>query len=243
MDQVELNRMDALVRDFYESRAESFAHTRQTPWHGWTQILRRLPEPRTVLDVGCGNGRFLGFMRNRGTQHPFSYEGWDVSNALLRIADRHRPAAVTPTVRWVHRDILRDPWPDPRTHDLVVAWGLMHHVAGMERRLTLLLRLLERVAPGGSLVVSYWKPLHDARLATKAKPTTLGPHDVWLPWERGNHGRYCHSFRDQELREHEHKLIEAGTRVQRFDGLPGDNDQLNTYLLATRAHTGTRPCP
>ena len=48
------------VHDVYESIAGHFSETRHSPWPRVAAFLRALPASALVLDVGCGNGKYLG---------------------------------------------------------------------------------------------------------------------------------------------------------------------------------------
>ncbi|MGH9460977.1 MAG: methyltransferase domain-containing protein, partial [Vicinamibacteria bacterium] len=88
MDWSTILALNAINRDFYTQRAEEFAATRGGPWRGWRRLLEPLQaceEPLSVLDVGCGNGRFGMFLREN-LQKPFRYVGIEVSAAALESA-------------------------------------------------------------------------------------------------------------------------------------------------------------
>ena len=48
------------VYDVYEKIAPHFSNTRYKPWPRVEQFLNSLPQGSIVLDVGCGNGKYLG---------------------------------------------------------------------------------------------------------------------------------------------------------------------------------------
>ena len=51
--------LNEINRRFYRTSAEAFSASRDYPWLGWERIVGGFPEPpHSVLDVGCGNGRF-----------------------------------------------------------------------------------------------------------------------------------------------------------------------------------------
>ena len=60
MNRVTVERLIALNREFYRSRAAEFDVSRRNPWPGWARVLDAIDRTRNVaiLDVGCGNGRF-----------------------------------------------------------------------------------------------------------------------------------------------------------------------------------------
>lgn len=58
------------------------------------------------------------------------------------------------------------------SHDLAVAFGLMHHLPTFALRARVLEGILGSLRPGGFAVVSFWQFLNDPRLAAKAATVT-----------------------------------------------------------------------
>ena len=63
MDAATIRNIIDLNNRFYKTVATDFSATRQMPWAGWDRLLPFLPkEAIDILDLGCGNGRFLSFL-------------------------------------------------------------------------------------------------------------------------------------------------------------------------------------
>lgn len=93
MDRLTIQRLNAINREFYRITAHEFDQTRGTAWPGWERLLPYLltpsppaPLPRiqgsgeqtvslSVLDVGCGNGRFGAFLHERVTSYQLPVTG------------------------------------------------------------------------------------------------------------------------------------------------------------------------
>ncbi|MBW2418992.1 MAG: class I SAM-dependent methyltransferase [Deltaproteobacteria bacterium] len=152
--------LDTVNRRFYASAAQEFSNTRSHPWPGWERLLPHLAarsEPLAVLDVGCGNGRFATFLAER-LHGRIDYLGIDSSEALL-VHAREQNAAL-PEARFACVDALCGALESEaltRPFDLVVLFGLLHHVPGFETRRALLTRLVGGLAPGGLLAVAAWQ--------------------------------------------------------------------------------------
>jgi 2-polyprenyl-3-methyl-5-hydroxy-6-metoxy-1,4-benzoquinol methylase len=224
MNRSTVDQLNQINRVFYQITADEFDQTRAGPWPGWEKLLPYLPsrtssEPLTVLDVGCGNGRFGVFLREKlGST---AYHGMDSSPRLLE----HARAAL-PDGQFEQRDIIESP-PDSGDYDVVVLLGVLHHIPGYTERQAFMRRLAERVKPGGLLVFAAWRfyeyERFRQRIAAWPPEITAEPHDYLLDWRRGQVAlRYCHYVDDAE-----HQALVTATcltevATYRADGESGD---------------------
>lgn len=77
----------AITSAFYRDNAGSFSSTRHGAWAGWERALdqagfTRENPPVRVLDVACGNMRFLDFLEKRYSGSSFDYRAVDNCPAL-----------------------------------------------------------------------------------------------------------------------------------------------------------------
>lgn len=235
MDRETIERLNALNRNFYATIADEFDATRGRAWDGWARLSPYLTAPLSVLDVGCGNGRFGVFLADTLTG-AIDYHGLDNAPRLLehaRNALTHYPAL---TVTLTEHDAILNP-PDTGTYDLVVLFGVLHHVPGAENRQQFIRQLAQRVASGGLLVFASWQFYDDERLKRRivAWPDDwhVEPNDFLLDWRRGERAlRYCHHVDETEQAQ----LIEVSglTPVTTYfaDGASG---RLNRYVVLKRA--------
>jgi SAM-dependent methyltransferase len=174
--------------EFYRAHARLFASKRDRPWPGMRRVLDALPAPpRSVLDVGCGHGRFAQLLRERGVAT--AYQGVDASAELLALA-RERGDLV-PGASFARVDVIEDAAAIPSgPYELIGVFGVIHHVPGEPARVALLRALAERLAPGGTLAVAFWRTSADEDPARR------------VPWERAG----------IDARE-----LEPGDRLLRFD--------------------------
>lgn len=225
----------AINRTFYARFHAAFDETRTRPWPGWRRVAART-SPRTVLDLGCGNGRWADFLAANAPSAE-TYEGWDDCPPLLERAGALFRAGLD--ARFVIVDLLGNEWP-ARSADLVGAFGVVHHVPSFEARRAFLTRAFARVAPGGHLAVCFWRfaPDGQPRVATAPwsevgiEPAAVEPGDHLVRWRRGGAGlRYCHHSDDDEI----DRLLEPldGELVDRFDA-DGAARDMNRYLVIRR---------
>lgn len=243
--------LDRINRDFYRDRAAEFSATRGRPWSGWDRLLDLVAERSerpsnstgsAILDLGCGNGRLLPrLMAKLGSE--ISYLGVDLSSPLLAQAASRGEAI---EAAFVAADVVADPLAALGARarfDLVTAFGLLHHVAGLDRRRKVLLEAARRLRPGGWLAVSFWQFGRLERFERRFMPwselagrdsideSDLEPGDHLLAWGEAGAVRYCHHASPDEA-----DALMRGTglvRVARFyaDGKTGD---LNLYHLWRR---------
>ena len=81
-------RIREKVKHDYNEIADEFSKTRQFAWKDFEVFLDYYDKNAKVLDLGCGNGRFLKFLNKHGFK---SYLGVDQSDKLLEIAKRENP--------------------------------------------------------------------------------------------------------------------------------------------------------
>lgn len=172
MDSTLRRQLLAINRRFYAEHAGTFGASRRWPWPGWTRLVddwlaccRTDSTPLRVFDVGCGNGRFgaflLAHLAERAPSRRVHYLAVDAEPALV---DQAR-VALEPFAEAGHRleygvldleEALPSEW--SRAHpgagsgfDLVVLFGVLHHVPGRARRLALVDDLGKCLAPGPAL--------------------------------------------------------------------------------------------
>jgi len=145
--EVELHR--ALAAEYSTRYGADFAREYQVHWN--KKLIDLLPEGgRSVLDIGCGTGVFLGELVTRFPE----VTGLDLSLDMLEAV----PEAVARRCHLLCGPIESADLP-PGTFDAVVCRGVLHHVADLE---TTLLKIFSLLRPGGVLVFS--EPCNDSLL-------------------------------------------------------------------------------
>lgn len=79
------------LSQFYTQNAKHYHQTRQKFWADGERVLQKiadlhLEKPR-ILELGCGGGRFLTYLKNN-YKGDFSYVGVDMSEGLLDLAKK-----------------------------------------------------------------------------------------------------------------------------------------------------------
>ncbi len=241
-----------LNSSFYSGSAERFSRTRQAPWPGWSRVLETwshpdagstMPEAPSILDAGCGNGRF-GVLLDRVLEPPYSYLGVDSSVPLLDIARSTVADREGVELRFVMADLV-DEGLDGKLgelrFDLIVVFGVLHHIPSLKARRSLLLRLGRRLAPGGLMALTMWQFAVPDRFRARfmswedynrqaEEPLDLAEleeGDFLLRWEK-TLCRYCHFADPQEAAGLAGSL---GLDVVDHFRSDGELNDLNLYYL------------
>ena len=259
----------ALNRRFYEQVAHHFDATRQSWTPGLWAILPYFraagKERLTVLDVGCGNGRFARLLEEAGIDA--SYTGVDGSSSLLRIARDSTAGLRKVDCQFVQADLANADWygdlgrggqvenicvsESPQdvvtpSYSVVLCTATVQHLPGYGLRLRLM-RDFRRLS-AGSVILSFWQFLSSERFRNKLidpgevgiNAADLEPGDGFLPWRQGvDCVRYVHQVDETELRQLAADSGQAVVHTFRADGKESDLNLYGVLGLPTSS-TGQR---
>lgn len=171
-----------------------------------------------MLDVGCGNGRLLAFLAERGWGG--QYVGVDSSSGLLSVAagnarrgvvraheetgaaDASLPSGFA-SACFVQADLLDLGWRRALGSFVpaaIACLAVLHHVPGAAQRARLVAECAGLLQPGGVLILSTWQFLSAPRLQARILPwreaglrdEDVEPGDYLIAWGAGAAGRrYC----------------------------------------------------
>ncbi len=241
--------LDAVNQRFYEVHGRQFHRTRHFPWTGWKSVLDACTEAPAILDVGCGNGRFGAYITRpewRRLNVQF-YHGLDRDVGLLEKAQLQTVDCETQYTQWNWSAALDDN--SRRTlevtdqYNLVVAFGVIHHIFGAARRLRFLQWCLSRLAPGGVLAVSMWDFGSHERFLRRAlcrdhvlhrlnlAPVHFSQNDFFLGFgSTEDTPRYCHWVAKEEYQSHRKTLQKQFPECEPQSEIVKDGDY-NRYWL------------
>ncbi|MCJ1384946.1 tRNA methyltransferase, has a role in tRNA modification [Xylographa soralifera] len=218
--EAEPNQADAYearhVHDVYDRIASHFSSTRYKPWPIVEHFLKALPDGSVGLDIGCGNGKYLG------VNPRIFIVASDRSENLVKIASQNgqRNAFIADTLSLPHRN---------SSLDFAISIAVIHHLSTTVRRVQAIKSIIltlrctskppwpssDSTIDGGKALIFVW--------ALEQRDSRRGwdegdEQDVMVPWVmKGNHSggvqkaqtfsRYYHLYRQGEL---ERDIKEAG---------------------------------
>lgn len=233
-----IQQLNSINKVFYETVSHEFDETRQQPWPGWERLSSDFPNKNnlSILDVGCGNARFAEFL----SQHKASvkrYIGIDSDSYLLEQAKKCELPFDT---QFIEFDIVQnlDKLSIQNTFDVIVLFGVIHHIPSFELRQRILNKLSQHLATNGLLIFSAWqfltipslkKRIVDWNHIPEIEVNDLEPNDYVLDWQRGTQAfRYCHLVDEEEV-GHLVKSLQL-TKVEQFYS-DGKNGESNLYVV------------
>lgn len=251
MDSKTVKTLNQLNKKFYEQVGKDFSRTRQAAWHGWKKLtltLDRFHGEVKILDVGCGNGRFGEFLKTLDVDNEIDkwrYVGIDSSEELLNEAN-NKLGDGNIDFELVKGDLIETDWTekfDDERFEVIVMFGLLHHLPGFENRKRLIKKLAKLLKPGGIMIVSAWQfdrsekfVIKDLRLTEKAKEELaingLEEDDYFLGWNnKPGVWRYCHlTKREEMVRLTENLGLDL---IEEFEA-DGKNGNMNLYQIYQR---------
>lgn len=230
-----------LNRRFYATVAVEFDRTRQGLPEGMLTLAEmlhsRLSAPESILDVGCGNGRFARALAQQNVRG--AYLGLDADQRLLTLAAEQSANLAGLTCRFTVADLAQPDWVAVAAapYDAVVCLAVLHHLPGYALRRRILSEMASLLTAGGLLALSTWQFLGNPRFDQRLLPWAeiglseddVEPGDALLPWNQGEYAvRYVHYLDLAEVEQ-----LAADCRLTVVDSFRADGKEgnLNLFVL------------
>jgi ubiquinone/menaquinone biosynthesis C-methylase UbiE len=170
----------------YSSIAKHFDETRHKPWPGIVQFLNTLKPDTQVLDLGCGNGKYLG------VRSDLNFFACDICPELIQIAQSKHP-----NISFLVCDGCSLPYKS-ESMDAVYSIAVFHHLKTVQERQAFLKEVHRVLKHDGQFFLTVWSPA-----AVQMKWIPLGPGDFSVPWRdkytQTTFQRYYHIFEESEI--------------------------------------------
>lgn len=215
----------------YNRIASHFSNTRTYVWEDLKPLTRFVNAGDKILDLGCGNGRLLGFFKNKDVE----YIGIDNSDKIIEIARTKYPG-----VKFQIASALNLPFEDDY-FDKIFSIAVFHHIPSKKFRIKFLQQAKRVLKPNGLLILFVWNlqqkrfwKYHLKYLFLKIiGKSKLDFQDIFYPWKNPQGKilaqRYIHCFTIGELK----KLVKkTGFQIKEIGFL--GSAKRNIYLIAER---------
>ena len=126
------------VHATYENIAKHFSNTRYKPWPKVDKFLNDLDQYDLVLDIGCGNGKYI-------SSNPITRIGTDRTQNLLEICSSRKFSVF-------RADCMSLPIKS-NSFDAAISIAVIHHMSTRERRIIALQEILRILRPNGKALV------------------------------------------------------------------------------------------
>ncbi|CUM64572.1 uncharacterized protein PRCAT00002179001 [Priceomyces carsonii] len=159
---------DQYVHAVYNEIASHFSKTRYKPWPIVEKFLNSQEDYSVGLDVGCGNGKYLGVNKN------LYIIGSDRSSGLIECGNEISKGSFNLLIA----DGLNLPHPNA-TFDFAISIAVIHHFATDLRRIDAIRSILTKLKKGGRLLIYCWALEQE----TSRRGYKNGDaQDVLVPW-------------------------------------------------------------
>ncbi len=135
------------TKNDYNLIAENFSSTRYSIWPELNILGGYIKGGDKILDLGCGNGRFLELFK----EIKVDYMGVDNSEKLIEITNKKYPGK-----KFQVADALNLPFPD-NYFDKIFSIAVLHHIPSGDFRNQFIKEAKRVLKPGGLLIITVWK--------------------------------------------------------------------------------------
>lgn len=198
----------------YDDFASTFSQSRKNLRWGEIEyfveyIKNHFPDKEvSILDVGCGNGRFLNSLalwvedpprrervgvRADNSTLPYSYLGIDESTGMIEEARKLHPWHAFQVLDMNHLEKLSN---SDNSYDVIVFIASFHHLHTEQERKAVLNKAKKLLKEGGIIMMTNWNLLWETLFA-KYEKSHQGGGDFRI--KIGTYERYYHGFTVMEL--------------------------------------------
>jgi tRNA (uracil-5-)-methyltransferase TRM9 len=190
------------------------------------------------------------FLQENLPEWTLRYDGYDTSEKLLEIAhkDTVKNAEIVGIKNFEYNftklDVIANPSAVKGTYDLVVAFGLMHHIPSRELRETWLNSIFGLVDNPGICVLTFWNYTQDRRSENAVRSINtpdfeihegdLDDGDYFLGWDKKQIYRYVHEYTEKDLIKVQNSAKQAGLELIETYDSDGRSKNLNKYYIFSK---------
>lgn len=198
MKDKEVNKILEFVKEDYSKTAEEFDERRQTPWKEFKIFLKYIKNNDKIADIGCGNGRFLDFLKNK---RKVKYTGVDITENLIKIAKK----------RYAGNFFVANAFDTGlknKEFDTTLSIATLHHIPSKKLREKTIKEMHRITKNDGIFIISVWnlyrKKFIKYFIQSLIKSVLSGfkksRKDLYIPWGSKKSLRYFYALSQNELK-------------------------------------------
>lgn len=181
------------VKCVYNIIADDFNRTRYSYWDYVYKFILSLKPDDSILDLGCGNGKYLSVRQD------LDLYALDNCENLIQIVKNKYPL-----VKTFLSDVSTTPF-DSNKFDSIISIAVIHHLATQERRIDMIREIIRVLKPGGHALITAWAT-EQSNTNTLKKATKISDSNDWfIPWEDKKKKiisqRFYHLFEKDEFEQ------------------------------------------
>jgi ubiquinone/menaquinone biosynthesis C-methylase UbiE len=225
MNKARAQKILKLSRNSYNTIAEEFANSRRNIWPELKHIKDYFSKEKSVLDVGCGNGRFIELW----DYNEIRYTGIDNSEQLIERAK----TVYGKCGNFIVGDALDLPFDDSSFAN-ILSIAVLHHIPSHVMRLRFFKEIHRVLKPDGTAILTVWKVNR-----TKYKKQFLiswilkftglrDKGDIFMHFGKTKQLRYVHAHTRAGLK---HLAAKAGFKIEKSEEIFRPSGECNMLLV------------
>jgi len=208
---------ETLVKKVYNCIADDFNRTRYSYWDYVYNFLNSIKTGSSLLDLGCGNGKYLG------VRNDLELCALDNCENLIKIVN-----VKYPFVKTFISDVTTTPFEDNK-FDNIISIAVIHHLSSEERRLEMIKELIRILKPNGQALITAWATEQTGTKTLQKSTKISDNNDYLIPWEDKKNKkisqRFYHLFVEGEFE----KLLSNFSNIKIIDA-KYDKDNWNVII-------------
>ncbi len=187
------------VKEDYAINADQFDKRRQTPWKEFDHYIKHIKHNDKVADIGCGNGRFYDYLKNK---RKVEYTGIDITKELITLAKKRYKAKFKVANAFDTKE-------KSDFFDTTLLIATLHHIPSKKLRKKTIQEMNRITKKDGIFIISVWnlyrkkyiKYFIKAFIKSLMNIFKTSHKDLIIPWGENKTDRYFYALSPTELKQ------------------------------------------
>ena len=190
------------VKKVYSSIAEDFSRTRYSYWKVVHDFILKIEPNSKLLDMGCGNGKYLS-VRNDLTTVAI-----DSCEEFIEIVKKKYPTTLS-FVSSVEDVKLPD-----NSFDYIISIAVIHHLSTETQRIKMIREILRLLKVGGKCLLTAWATEQSCTNTLGKSKKISDSNDYLIPWTNNKNKTVSYRFYHLFVKNEFAKLVEEFDNVK-----------------------------